>query len=178
MVLSALWVSLGLLLGALGSLLGVYWAPMGCSWGLLGASWAALKNFGGLGGVDFGASRGLSWPLLWFLSASRPFLSPLRSSWGRFGAPQLTFRASKTRFLDLSTHSTQAVDSLRRSTHSTSAQDVILSNPSGRRMGKPESKRAREQESKRAREHESKRAKIQGRRGSAGAPKGLQSAAS
>ena len=100
--------------------------------------------------------------------------SSLRSSWGRFGSPQLIFRASKTMFLALSTHSTHALDSLSRSTHSTSAQDVILSNPSGRRTGKPESKRAREQESKRAREHESKRAKIQGRRGSAGAPKGLQ----
>ena len=64
MVLSALWVSLGLLLGALGGLLGVSWAPLGCSWGLLGASWAALGSSWGTVGVDFGASWGLLAALL------------------------------------------------------------------------------------------------------------------
>ena len=64
MVLSALWGSLVLLLGALGGLLGVSWAPLGCSWGLLGASGSALGNSWGLVGFDFGASWGLLAALL------------------------------------------------------------------------------------------------------------------
>ena len=64
MVLSALWGSLGLLLGALGGLLGVSWAPLGSSWGFLGVSWAALRNSWGPVGVEFGASWGLLAALL------------------------------------------------------------------------------------------------------------------
>ena len=60
MVLSALWGSLGLLLGALGGLLGVSWAPLGCSWGLLGVSWAPLGCSWCLLGVSW-ASLGDSW---------------------------------------------------------------------------------------------------------------------
>ena len=66
MVLSALWVSLGLLLGAPGGILGVSWAPLGCSWGLLGVSWAPLGDFWGPVGGDVGAS----WRLLAGLLAS------------------------------------------------------------------------------------------------------------
>ena len=64
MVLSALWESLGLLVGALGGLLGVSWAPLGCSWGFLGASWAALRDSWWPVGVDFGASWGVLAALL------------------------------------------------------------------------------------------------------------------
>ena len=92
-VLGPSWASLGRSWGSLGGLLGPSGVLLGCSWGLLGASWAPLGSSWGHVGGDFGLSWGflrLSWPLLWFLRSARPLVAPLRSSWGRLWAPQLT----------------------------------------------------------------------------------------
>ena len=105
MVLKSFWGSLELLLNALGGLLGGF---LGSSGVLLGPLRGLLGSSGGL----LGACWGRLWGFAGSLFATSVVLlcfeyvfSPLRSSWGRFWASQLTVRPSKTRFLLLSIHS-------------------------------------------------------------------------